>query len=27
MLAYSGDLWLYQTALREGVTALLGHKK
>jgi 2-keto-3-deoxy-L-rhamnonate aldolase RhmA len=26
MLAYSGDLWLYQAALREGVEALLRHK-
>jgi 2-keto-3-deoxy-L-rhamnonate aldolase RhmA len=25
MLAYSGDLWLYQAALREGVTALQAH--
>lgn len=25
MLAYGGDLWLYQTALREGVAALKGH--
>jgi 2-dehydro-3-deoxyglucarate aldolase/4-hydroxy-2-oxoheptanedioate aldolase len=25
MLAYSGDLWLYQAALREGVTALQSH--
>jgi 2-dehydro-3-deoxyglucarate aldolase/4-hydroxy-2-oxoheptanedioate aldolase len=25
MLAYGGDLWLYQVALREGVTALHGH--
>lgn len=26
MLAYSGDLWIYQTALREGVAALQGHR-
>jgi len=25
MLAYGGDLWLYQNAVREGVTALNGH--
>lgn len=25
MLAYSGDLWLYQAALREGVSALRSH--
>ena len=25
MIAYGGDLWLYQTALREGVAALQGH--
>jgi 2-dehydro-3-deoxyglucarate aldolase/4-hydroxy-2-oxoheptanedioate aldolase len=26
MLAYGGDLWLYQTALRDGVAALKGHR-
>jgi len=25
MLAYGGDLWLYQSALREGVAALQNH--
>jgi 2-keto-3-deoxy-L-rhamnonate aldolase RhmA len=25
MLAYGGDLWLYQAAVREGVSALLNH--
>ena len=25
MIAYGGDLWLYQTALREGVVALTAH--
>jgi 2-dehydro-3-deoxyglucarate aldolase/4-hydroxy-2-oxoheptanedioate aldolase len=25
MLAYSGDLWIYQAALREGVAALQNH--
>jgi hypothetical protein len=24
MVAYSGDLWIYQTALRDGVAALKG---
>lgn len=27
MLAYGGDLWLYQNVLREGVTALQSHSK
>jgi 2-dehydro-3-deoxyglucarate aldolase/4-hydroxy-2-oxoheptanedioate aldolase len=27
MLAYGGDLWLYQNALREGVAALQSHSK
>lgn len=27
MLAYGGDLWLYQAALREGVTALQNHAR
>jgi 2-dehydro-3-deoxyglucarate aldolase/4-hydroxy-2-oxoheptanedioate aldolase len=27
MLAYGGDLWLYQQALREGLTALRGGRK
>jgi hypothetical protein len=25
MLAYGGDLWLYQAALREGIAALQEH--
>ena len=25
MLSYGGDLWLYQSALRDGVTALQAH--
>lgn len=25
MLAYGGDLWLYQNAVREGVSALNNH--
>jgi len=27
MLAYGGDLWLYQAALRDGVTSLTSHAK
>ena len=27
MLAYGGDLWLYQSALREGIAALQSHSK
>jgi 2-dehydro-3-deoxyglucarate aldolase/4-hydroxy-2-oxoheptanedioate aldolase len=27
MIAYGGDLWLYQTAVREGVAALRQHRK
>lgn len=27
MIAYGGDLWIYQTALREGVAALKRHSK
>ena len=27
MLSYSGDLWIYQTALREGVAALQRHSR
>jgi 2-dehydro-3-deoxyglucarate aldolase/4-hydroxy-2-oxoheptanedioate aldolase len=26
MIAYGGDLWIYQTALREGVASLKGHR-
>jgi hypothetical protein len=26
MVAYSGDLWVYQAALRAGIAALIQHK-